>query len=73
MLMLSGWIPVFLGGILVATACYYQFYVFRRRAKDTELPVSMTALRFSYWLGISGLIILFLSALNFMRVIPWWS
>jgi hypothetical protein len=70
---LSGWISIILGSTLVAVACYYLFHAFPRIVKDKNLPISMTALRFSYWLGISGLVMLFLGVLHFMRVIPWWS
>lgn len=70
---LIGWVSIALGWVLIAIPCVYLFHAFPRIAKKQDTAISMVALRFSAWLGVAGLILLFLGILYLMRIIPWYD
>jgi uncharacterized membrane protein len=66
-----GWISVIIGLVLTFAACFYLFHMFPRIAKNQSNVISIVALRFSSWLGLGGLIMLFLGILYLMNKLPW--
>jgi len=70
---INGWVSITLGFILIGISCYYLFHGFPKIAKEQSTAVSITALKVSSWLAISGVIMIFLGLLYLMEIIPWWS
>jgi len=68
----------FLIGILAIAIGYSLLWLFccinkiNEKAKQTDTSISITALRVSFWVALSGIIIIILGLLYLMEVLPAW-
>lgn len=65
-----GLLAVTIGIGVSATGYYCLISVLPKKAKEADTSVSIIALRASFWLVISGIIMSFLGFLHLMGVIP---
>jgi len=65
-----GFLALGIGLVISAVAYLFLVYILPRSDKKTDTRISIIALNASFWLVISGIIIIFLGLLYLMRIIP---